>query len=180
VKFFRLIQAVRGLLDEPLCVAATESTLHATICRSSLVFPVPTSYNQIAGQSVERLATLNGGIFAMAMTLLVLNLRTPAAEAIHSGQDLQHALVAISLQIVMYMMSLMTLDVFWAGQQTHLNFLDRSHRGLAWIRIGFIFAVALTPFSTRLLADFIVLLGLLDAYFQRIGPYFNMHVLSPL
>ena len=42
------------------------------------------SYNQIAGQSVERLAALSDGVFAVAMTLLVLDLRAPAAELIHS------------------------------------------------------------------------------------------------
>jgi len=55
-----------------------------------------TSYNQIAGQSVERLAALSDGIFAMAMTLLVLDLRVPAADAIHSGRDLQHAMVRVA------------------------------------------------------------------------------------
>jgi uncharacterized membrane protein len=46
------------------------------------------SYNRIAGQSVERLAALSDGIFAVAMTLLVLDLCLPAAEAIHSEHDL--------------------------------------------------------------------------------------------
>jgi uncharacterized membrane protein len=50
-----------------------------------------TSYNQIAGQSVERLAALSDGIFVVAMTLLVLDLRIPAAEAVHSGHDLWRA-----------------------------------------------------------------------------------------
>jgi uncharacterized membrane protein len=38
------------------------------------------SYNQIAGQSVERLAALSDGIFAVAMTLLVLDLRVRESE----------------------------------------------------------------------------------------------------
>jgi uncharacterized membrane protein len=127
-----------------------------------------TSYNQIAGQSVERLAALSDGIFAVAMTLLVLDLRVPAAEVIHSGSDLQHALLAISPQVVMYMMSFLTLGIFWVGQQTQLNFLERSHRSLAWIHIVFLFAVTLTPFSTRLLAEFIIYKTALIAYWLNI------------
>jgi uncharacterized membrane protein len=129
---------------------------------------MPTSYNQIAGQSVERLAALSDGIFAVAMTLLVLDLRVPAEEAIHSGRDLQHALVGISPQVVMYLMSFMTLGIFWVGQQTQLNFLERSHRTLAWIHMVFLFAVTLTPFSTRLLAEFIVYKTALIAYWLNI------------
>jgi uncharacterized membrane protein len=49
---------------------------------------VKTTYNLIAGQSVERLAAVSDGVFAVAMTLLVLDLRAPAIEEIHSDADL--------------------------------------------------------------------------------------------
>lgn len=112
------------------------------------------TYNEIAGTSVERLAALSDGIFAVAMTLLVLDLRTPAADAIHSEHDLWRALVALGPQIVMYLMSFLTLGIFWIGQQTQLNHLVRGHRSLAWIHVWFLFAVTLMPFSTLLLAQF--------------------------
>jgi uncharacterized membrane protein len=112
------------------------------------------SYNRIAGQSVERLAALSDGVFAVAMTLLVLDLRVPALEAVHGEHELWRALVALSPRLVMYLMSFMTLGIFWIGQQTQLNHLARSDRGLSWIHIGFLFPVSITPFSTTLLAEF--------------------------
>jgi len=111
-------------------------------------------YNRIAGQSVERLAALSDGIFAVAMTLLVLDLRVPVGEAIHSEQDLWHALVGISPRLLMYTMSFLTLGIFWVGQQTQLNHLRQSDRHLSWIHLAFLFAVTVTPFSTSLLAEF--------------------------
>jgi uncharacterized membrane protein len=45
---------------------------------------MPSLYNRVAGQNVERLAALSNGIFPVAMTLLVPDLRVPAAEAVHS------------------------------------------------------------------------------------------------
>lgn len=116
---------------------------------------MPTSYNRIAGQSVERLAALSDGIFAVAMTLLVLDLHVPVREAIHAEPDLRRALMGLLPRLVMYMMSFLTLGIFWVGQQTQLNHLTRSHRSLAWLHLVFLFAVTLTPFSTQLLAEYI-------------------------
>jgi uncharacterized membrane protein len=113
-----------------------------------------TLYNRIAGQSVERLAALSDGVFAVAMTLLVLDLRVPATEVVRSEHDLWRALVMLSPRLVMYMMTFLTLGIFWVGQQTQLNHLARTDRGLSWIHIVFLFAVSITPFSTMLLAEY--------------------------
>jgi uncharacterized membrane protein len=53
-----------------------------------------TLYNAIQGRSLERLAALSDGIFAVAMTLLVLDIHIPSAEAIHSEAELWRALAA--------------------------------------------------------------------------------------
>jgi uncharacterized membrane protein len=64
-------------------------------------------------------------------------------------------LLALLPRFVMYAMSFLTLGIFWIGQQTQLNHLQRSDRDLAWLHILYLAAVALMPFSTRLLAEFI-------------------------
>ncbi|HEY4766011.1 MAG TPA: TMEM175 family protein [Candidatus Sulfotelmatobacter sp.] len=113
------------------------------------------AYNRVAGQSVERLAALSDGIFAVAMTLLVLDLRVPANDSVHAERDLWHILVALSPRLLIFLMSVMTNGIFWVGQQTQLNQFARADRNLAWIHIAFLCAVSLTPFSTALLAEFI-------------------------
>ncbi len=112
-------------------------------------------YNRVAGQSVERLAALSDGIFAVAMTLLVLDLRVPANVAVQTERDLWHILVALSPRLLIFLMSVMTLGIFWIGQQTQLNQFARADRNVAWIHIAFLCAVSLTPFSTALLAEYI-------------------------
>ncbi len=127
-----------------------------------------TTYNGIAGHSVERLAALSDGIFAVAMTLLVLDLHTPAAGAVHSERDLWIALTGIAPQLLTYLMSFLTLGIFWNGQQAQLNHLERSDRHLTWIHIAFLFAVSIMPFSTRLLAEFIAWRSALFCYWINI------------
>ena len=112
-------------------------------------------YNRIAGQSIERIAALSDGVFAVAMTLLVLDLRAPALDAVHSEAELWRALAALAPHVVVYLMSFLTLGIFWVGQQTQLNHFERGDRDLAWIHLAFLFAVALMPFSTALMAEFI-------------------------
>jgi TMEM175 potassium channel family protein len=104
-------------------------------------------YDHFAGQNVERLAALSDGIFAVAMTLLVLDLHVPTTA-------LSHGLRMLVPQFVMYLMSFMTLGIFWIGQQTQLNQLARAHRSLTWMHLLFLFGITLTPFSTRLLAEY--------------------------
>jgi len=126
------------------------------------------TYNRIAGQSHERLAALSDGVFAVAMTLLALDLRAPALEAVHGEVDLWRALGALSPRLLMYLMSFVTLGIFWVGQQTQLNHLVRSDRGLSWIHIFFLFTVSMMPFSTTLLASFPAYRAALLVYWANI------------
>ena len=127
-----------------------------------------TSYNQVAGQSVERLAALSDGIFGVAMTLLLLELHVPAKGLIHTEGDLRGALVRLAPQLLVYLMSFLTLGIFWVGQQTQLNHLARSERHLTWIHLAFLFTVTIMPFSTRLLIEFIDFRTALLAYWANI------------
>jgi len=135
---------------------------------------MPTLYNRIQGRNLDRLAALSDGIFAVAMTLLVLDLHVPTAAQVHGERELLAALAALGPQWITYGMSFLTLGIFWAGQQTQLNHMAEGTRDLTWIHLGFLFAVTLLPFSTRLLAEFF-------AYRTALGLYWlNIFVLGAM
>lgn len=127
-----------------------------------------TLYNRIQGRNLERLAALSDGIFAVAMTLLVLDLHLPTAAQVHSERELLYALCALGPQWIAYLMSFLTLGIFWAGQQTQLNHIGEGTRDLTWIHLGFLFAITLMPLSTRLLAEFITYRLALGVYWLNI------------
>jgi len=129
---------------------------------------MPTLYNKIQGRNVERLAALSDGIFAVAMTLLVLDLHIPTAAQVHSERELCAALAALGPQWIAYGMSFITLGIFWAGQQTQLNHIEEGSRDLTWIHLGFLFSITFMPLSTRLLAEFITYRGALLIYWFNI------------
>jgi uncharacterized membrane protein len=115
---------------------------------------VSTQYERVAGRSLERVTALSDGVFAVAMTLLMLDLSVPAVEGVHSDADLWVALVKIAPSALAYFMSFLTLGIFWVGQQAQLDLFKRSDRNLTWLNFGFLFLVSLMPFSTKLLAAY--------------------------
>jgi uncharacterized membrane protein len=135
---------------------------------ASKLLPMPTLYNRIANQNLDRLSALSDGVFAFAMTLLVLDLHLPAAGAVNSEHDLWRALGVLGPSFAMYLMSFLTLGIFWNGQQTQLNYIERGDRDLAWIHLAFLFTITLMPFSTRLMAEFIHFRSALLIYWANI------------
>jgi len=113
------------------------------------------SYNEIAGKSIERIAALSDGLFAIAMTLIVLEIHVPERTEIHTERDLLAALALLSPRLLTYLLSFLTIGIFWNGQQTQLNLLRRADRDLTWLNLAFLAIAAVMPFSTELLAEFI-------------------------
>ena len=112
-------------------------------------------YNTLAGGEVGRIAALSDGLFAIAATILVLDFHTPEPADIHSEAELLHALAASAPRLLPWLLSLLTLGIFWLGQQTQLSQLERSNRDLTWLHFVFLAIVTVLPFSARLLADFL-------------------------
>jgi uncharacterized membrane protein len=114
-------------------------------------------YDRIAGLNHERIAALSDGIFAVAMTLLVLGVTLPAAGSVRPGDEsgLVNALLGLGPRMLAYVMSFLTLGIFWVGQHTQLTHMHRSDRRLTWIYLGFLFGVTLVPLSTAVVAQFI-------------------------
>ncbi len=102
------------------------------------------------------------------MTLLVLDLHVPVANGISDERHLLHALSTVVPRHVPYLMTFMTLGIFWIGQQTQLSLFTGGDRNLAWLHITFLLAVTLTPFSTAVLAAFITFRVALLVYWFNI------------
>ncbi len=111
-----------------------------------------TTYNQIAGQKPNRIEGLSDGVFSIAMTLLVLDLKVPAQALIHSEGDLLAALYRLSPNLLSYLLGFMTLGILWVGHTTQFTFQERSDRSYSWIQIFFLLVVGLLPFTTAFLS----------------------------
>ncbi len=115
--------------------------------------PARLHYNAAAGRSLGRLSALSDGLFAIALTLLVLELHAPAAEALKTQGDLIAGLAAIVPKLAIWGMSFLTLGIFWVGQATEIEALASSDRDQTWLHLAFLAAVSLVPFTTAVLGE---------------------------
>ncbi len=99
------------------------------------------------GMAPGRLLTLADGIFAIAMTLLVLDLRLPDAPA----GDLATRLRSLIPRFGTFVVSFVVLGVFWFAHHQTFHFVVRVNRTLVWLSVLFFMGVALIPFVASVL-----------------------------
>jgi uncharacterized membrane protein len=82
-------------------------------------------FKHIAGVRIHRLEALSDGVFAIVVTLLVLDIKVPVIEAIHSEIQLVHAFFQLTPKLLTYFMSFITLGIFWTGHTTQFHFIKK-------------------------------------------------------
>ena len=104
--------------------------------------------------SRNRIEALTDGVFAVAMTLLVLDIKVPELQTPLDISQLPVRLVALWPKFLSYAISFIILGVYWVGHHIQLSFIRRADRPLLWINLLFLLWVALVPFSTALLSEY--------------------------
>ena len=105
------------------------------------------------GPPPQRLETLVDGIFAIAMTLLVLGIDVPtAADAAVGG--LWNALAERQQQFYNYALSFVLLANFWTAHHRQSRCIRRTDTVHLWINIALLLFICLVPFSTALSGNF--------------------------
>jgi uncharacterized membrane protein len=126
------------------------------------------TYNEIAGQKTGRIEAISDGVFAVALTLLVLDLKVPLNDGIYAEGDLLKSFCALTPQLLTYFLSFMTLGIFWTGHTTQFVYINKSDRNLNWISLFFLMLVALLPFTTAFLSKFVTFKLAIGVYWLNI------------
>jgi uncharacterized membrane protein len=103
------------------------------------------------GLAKGRTEALADGIFAVAMTLLVLDIKSPERRKFETAGDLVTYLAALEHSFAMYVISFVVLAIFWISHHLLFHFVRHVSRRLLWLNIAFLLLVTLVPFSTDLL-----------------------------
>jgi uncharacterized membrane protein len=106
------------------------------------------------GLSKGRIEALSDGVFAIAMTLMIFNIKVPEIpnELVHS--QIAHEVFLLGPKLLVYFISFVMLGVYWIGHHNQYHYILSTDRPFLWINIFFLFCVSLLPFSAGLLGQY--------------------------
>jgi uncharacterized membrane protein len=102
-----------------------------------------------------RVEAFSDGIFAIAITLLVLEIRVPGAELTGHGSTLFPALLRLWPSYLGYLISFVTIGVMWVNHHSMFVLIRRTDRYFLLISVLFLMCIAFLPFPTAVLAEYL-------------------------
>ena len=103
----------------------------------------------------SRLEALSDGIFAFAMTLLVIGLNLPdKTDIVQTTQYAMHTLLSLYSDFFHYVIAFLILGAFWLSQHQQFHSVRVPDKIFIWINLMTLMFVALLPFSTSFSGDF--------------------------
>jgi uncharacterized membrane protein len=99
----------------------------------------------------QRLEAFSDGVFAIAITLLVLELKVPRG----AGDGLGHALARQWPSYASYAVSFLVIGIIWVNHHAIFDHVDRIDRTLLFLNLALLGSVSVIPFPTALLAEYL-------------------------
>jgi uncharacterized membrane protein len=101
-----------------------------------------------------RLETFSDGVFAIAATLLILNVDAFVRSCTDEEALATHLMCGWPSYIA-YIVSFLTIGIIWVNHHTVMDQIARADRTFLMLSIGFLMVVAFIPFPTGLVAEYI-------------------------
>lgn len=103
--------------------------------------------------SAHRSEALTDGIYAVAMTLLVIELKLPDSGLIHTAEGFAQALADLLPKLLAWFFSFFLLSFFWVGHHRAYQYVHHSDGRLLALNLAQLGAVSLVPFSCALMGE---------------------------
>ncbi len=98
-----------------------------------------------------RIGGLVDGVFSIAMTLLVLNLKVPIIPDNAPGRELGRQLLIQLPEFLSFGLSLLVLGVYWVAYSIIFQLIRRADRLYHWVSLVYVLFVVSIPFSSNLI-----------------------------
>lgn len=107
----------------------------------------------VRGFAKNRLEALVDGIFAVALTLLVLDIKLPERETFATNDQLWERLLELERHFAIYVISFVVIGMYWISHHIQFHFIRYTDRRLIWLNMFFLLMISFVPFATDLMGD---------------------------
>jgi uncharacterized membrane protein len=97
-----------------------------------------------------RLEAFSDGVFAIVITLLVLNIKIPDVDYAH----LPSALLGTIPQVMAYIMSFIVIGIYWVGHHQSFHLVSQTDGGFLWLNVLLLLCISFIPFPTILMGKY--------------------------
>jgi uncharacterized membrane protein len=106
-----------------------------------------------AEPTTTRFEAFSDGVFAIAITLLVIEIRPPNEQQVEALGGLGRALLGLWPSYAGYVISFITIGIMWANHHSVVRLMARVDHGLIVWNLLLLMAISFTPFTTAVMAD---------------------------
>jgi uncharacterized membrane protein len=101
---------------------------------------------------LDRIILFSDAVFAIAITLLVLEIKVPHIEE-HTDHALINTLVSLTPKFIGFFISFFVIGQYWIVHHKMFGFVDNYNGGLLWLNLFYLLSIVLMPFSTALYSE---------------------------
>jgi len=113
----------------------------------------PTAEDGAAALGLERLVFFSDAVYAIAITLLVIDLRLPQGAGELDNAGLARVLWSMWPQLLSYVLSFLVIGSFWGNHHRKFRYINRFDRRLMQINLLLLMVIAFIPFPTAVLGE---------------------------
>lgn len=109
--------------------------------------------NDEGGLQFERIVFFSDAVFAIAITLLVIEIKAPHIEAAVSERESLISVAKLIPNFIGYVISFMVIGAYWVGHHRIYGMIKKWDYGLIWRNVAFLLTIAFIPFTTAFFSE---------------------------
>ncbi|QIL41640.1 DUF1211 domain-containing protein [Pedobacter sp. HDW13] len=116
--------------------------------------------NQPAAQEdnkfqLERIALFSDAVFAIAITLLIIEIRIPELHSDRlTDSELLQQLLPVTTKLIGFLISFFVIGLYWFSHHRMFGYVIRTNHRLLWNNLLFLLPIVIMPFSTSFLSEY--------------------------
>ena len=103
---------------------------------------------------LERIVFFSDAVFAIAITLLIIEVKVPHLEHAATSREFLNDLLKLTPNFIGYFFSFFVIGAYWVGHHRIYGMIVDWDYGLVWRNIYFLSAIAFMPFTTAFFSEY--------------------------